>query len=98
MCLNYHGPAEIDFLEGIYCEIVRCRKCKFSFQKYVLTESKLSEQMEMDSGAAAYSFSIAKSTLLLSFLSPSVRLGAMNLDDPYPFPISRAGLTPLMTR
>jgi len=43
MNLNYFGHANTKFLEDTYFEIVKCTKCKGSYQKYVLGEDKLDE-------------------------------------------------------
>lgn len=43
MNLNYHGNANIDFLEDVIFEIVQCNGCKISYQKYGLDEERLNE-------------------------------------------------------
>jgi 2-polyprenyl-3-methyl-5-hydroxy-6-metoxy-1,4-benzoquinol methylase len=43
MHVNYFGHANIEFLNDIDFEIVKCVKCGGSYQKYVLDEDKLDE-------------------------------------------------------
>jgi len=41
--INYYGNADLGFLEDIIFEIVKCNKCNFSYQKYILDEERLTE-------------------------------------------------------
>jgi 2-polyprenyl-3-methyl-5-hydroxy-6-metoxy-1,4-benzoquinol methylase len=43
MNINYHGHADIGFLKDVRFEIVKCKKCKLSYQKNVLDEGRLTE-------------------------------------------------------
>ena len=43
MEIGYQGNADIEFLKDVSYEIVKCNKCKFSYQKYVLDNEKLNE-------------------------------------------------------
>lgn len=43
MNVAYQGNADIDFLEDVAFEIVKCSECNLSYQKHVLDEEKLNE-------------------------------------------------------
>ncbi len=43
MNIAYQGNADIEFLKDIKFEIVKCKKCNFSYQKYVLDENRLND-------------------------------------------------------
>jgi len=40
---GYQGNANIDFLEDVIFEIIKCNECNLSYQKYVLDEERLNE-------------------------------------------------------
>lgn len=40
---GYQGNADIEFLDDVRFEIVKCHECNFSYQKYVLDEDRLNE-------------------------------------------------------
>jgi 2-polyprenyl-3-methyl-5-hydroxy-6-metoxy-1,4-benzoquinol methylase len=43
MNVAYQGNADIEFLEDVNFEIVKCNGCNFSYQKYVLNEKRLND-------------------------------------------------------
>lgn len=43
MNVAYQGNADISFLKNVQFEIVKCKNCNLSYQKYILTDDKLDE-------------------------------------------------------